>query len=161
MAVPFRHLAALLFLIIIPFSTAQAQDKADKAYTENFEAAAKSAKQEGLPLMLLFSADECSFCDQLHSEVLNHHGTNPIDNQLHLTEVNINRGGKLIDFDGDPIRGRIFVNRYEIIATPTVIIVAPDGKSLTKPVIGYKNKLSFMTALKQAIHKASEHPGNI
>lgn len=40
-----------------------------------------------------------------------------------IRELDIDCGGKIRDFDGEKIRTRIFVKRYGIYATPTLMLV--------------------------------------
>jgi len=146
-AVPFKAII-LIFFGLHPSSLFAEQSR---AFPPNFESEAAFATRQGVPHLVLFTANDCTYCDRLHTEVLKPglEGENSTG-QLHITEINIDRGGKVIDFDGAPVRGRIFVNRYQVIATPTAIFMTSNGTPLAKPVIGYRNKRTFLEALDKA-----------
>lgn len=116
---------------------------------------AQLARAAGLPIMIIFSADDCAYCERLKQEVvmpqLQQGG---LQDKVRIGEFNIHRGGKIIDFDGEQIRSRIFVSRYEIFATPTVILLDPQGHPLTDPLVGFDNARDYIDKLENAIDSA-------
>ncbi len=106
--------------------------------------------------MVLFSAPDCIFCDKLAAEVLEPEiKSGQLKQRVKLLEIDIHRGGKVTDFDGDPIRSRIFTDRYKVIATPTVIFMDYDGTPLSKPLMGYTSDSRYPETLKMAIERAT------
>ena len=113
------------------------------------------AKEVGVPILLVFGADDCDYCERLKREVLkpgieNH----DFDRKVLIREFDINAHGKIIDFDGEKIRTGVFVDRYNIYATPTIIIVDYQGKPLADPIVGYDNADSYRQLLIQRIEYA-------
>jgi len=106
--------------------------------------------------MVLFGSTNCIFCDKLATEVLEPQvESGQLKRQVKLLKINIHRGGKFTDFDGDPIRSRIFIDRYKVIATPTVIFMDYDGAPLSKPLMGYTSDSRYPETLKMAIERAT------
>lgn len=106
-------------------------------------------KDQGL-LLVLFVSNNCGYCKKLKAEYLC-----PMlqKNKYHLIlrEVNIDNGGKIIDFDGIPIRSRIFTRRYDIFATPTLAFLDSRGNVLTSSIVGYDNPENYQTHLQKAL----------
>ncbi|MEJ2590631.1 MAG: hypothetical protein P8178_04365 [Candidatus Thiodiazotropha sp.] len=71
-----------------------------------------------------------------------------------IREFDINAGGKLTDFDGERIRSRQFKRRYGIFATPTLLILDPDGKLLSDPIVGYNSAGEYRQLLEQSLLQA-------
>lgn len=116
---------------------------------------AQRARDAGLPIMVIFSADDCSYCERLKREVVTPQlQQGGLQDKVLVGEFNIDRGGKVIDFDGEKIRSRIFVSRYEVFATPTVILLDPQGHPLTDPLVGFDNARDYVNKLENAIDSA-------
>ena len=73
-------------------------------------------------------------------------------NQLAVVrEIDINTGGKMTDFNGERIRSRQFKDRYQIFATPTLLILDMHGKQLANPIVGYDSKEQYQALLKSRL----------
>ena len=116
---------------------------------------ARLARDAGLPIMVIFSSDDCGFCERLKQEVLTPQlQQGDLQDKVLVGEFNIDRGGKIIDFDGERIRSRLFVSRYDVFATPTVILLDPQGHPLTDPLVGFDNARDYIDKLEHAIDSA-------
>ena len=116
---------------------------------------ASSARSAGIPIMVIFTADSCGYCTRLRDEVLLpllQHGA--LKNKVLIREFDIDIGGKITDFDGERIRSRIFVSRYDIYATPTVVLLDSYGRPLTDPIVGFNGADSYTEFLDHAISSA-------
>ncbi len=122
---------------------------------DDWAAEATQARQSGIPIMVVFSADHCFYCERMKAEVLTPQLQQGLfKNRVRVREFNIDAGGKITDFDGEPIRGRIFVTRYNVFATPTVVLVDYRGKLLTSPLIGFDNSEDYANHLDRKISNA-------
>ena len=77
-----------------------------------------------------------------------------IAGRVHITEFDINRGGKVVDFDGERVRSGVFVARYDVFATPTVLLLDHQGHRLTDPLVGYDASEEYTHRLEDAITEA-------
>jgi thioredoxin-related protein len=107
-----------------------------------------SARRQHSPILVVFSADTCSYCVKLQQEIIeplsqdSQHG-----HHLLIREFDINSGGKITDFNGEAIRSRQFKRRYDIFATPTLLILDADGHPLTDPLVGYNSASEYRELL--------------
>ncbi|MES9971322.1 MAG: thioredoxin fold domain-containing protein [Candidatus Thiodiazotropha sp.] len=109
------------------------------------------AHERHSPILVVFNADTCSYCQRLKQEVLEPLAQDN-DNPLPLIrEFDIYSSGKIIDFNGDPIRSRQFKRRYNIYAVPTLMILDPDGKPLTDPIVGYNSQDEYLELLRTSL----------
>lgn len=116
--------------------------------TDDWSAEVAAARKAGVPILILFGSEHCGFCERLKSEVLEPLAQNgAIKNLGWIRELDIKRGGKIRDFDGEKIRTKIFVDRYGVYATPTLVLVDNQGKPLGTPVVGYNNAEDYRSYL--------------
>ena len=115
--------------------------------TQDWSAESAEARKSATPIIILFSKAGCAYCERLKKEMLE-----PLADRKHgsfarIRELDINRGGKITDFDGEKIRTKIFVSRYGIYATPTLMLVDYQGHSLGAPIVGYNNLENYLSYL--------------
>lgn len=109
------------------------------------------ARERHSPILVVFNADTCSYCQRLKQEVIEPL-THNSDNTLPLIrEFDIYSSGKIIDFNGDSIRSRQFKRRYNIYAVPTLMILDPDGKPLADPIVGYNSQDEYLELLRTSL----------
>ncbi|MES9856460.1 MAG: thioredoxin fold domain-containing protein [Sedimenticola sp.] len=150
-----QYLTLVAILILISSAQISVASEFEIENATDWEAEATNANTKHLPVMVVFSSDGCPYCDRLKSDLLKpliDGGT--LNKQVHINEFNISSGGKVVDFDGDRVRSRIFVDRYKIYATPTVVMLDYRGNQLTPPIIGYNNVTEYKDYLTAAIKDA-------
>jgi thioredoxin-related protein len=128
-----QYLATLILLV---FSCSAWSESPDADWSD----VAQTARDRHQPILVVFSADTCGYCSRLKREVLDPMSQQEAaDSQPLIREFDINTGGKLTDFNGERIRSRQFKQRYGIFATPTLLILDPDGHPLSDPLVGYNS----------------------
>ncbi|MCW8906465.1 MAG: thioredoxin fold domain-containing protein [Sedimenticola sp.] len=145
--------------LLLLLSTLPALSTAAPALVQDWSMEASQAQRKHQPIMLLFTSRDCHYCDRLEQEVLlplRNEGTLPA--RVHLRQFNIDRGGKLVDFDGEKIRARLFLSRYHVYATPTVVLLDHQGRPLAEPIVGYNGVARYLPILQQAIDRATAYP---
>jgi thioredoxin-related protein len=127
--------------------------------TDDWSAEVAEARISGLPIIILFSSDHCHYCERLKVEVLE-----PLIKRgelrkvARIRELQIDRGGKIRDFDGEKVRTRAFVKRYGIYATPTLVRVNARGEPLGAPIVGFNNPDDYLPNLKSVIEILGADP---
>ncbi|MCB1759496.1 MAG: thioredoxin fold domain-containing protein [Gammaproteobacteria bacterium] len=148
-----KLLCSALLLVI---SLAPLAEPLDQIQTSrDWSVEASSARGAGIPIMVIFTAKSCGYCTQLRDQVLQpllRQGA--LKNRVLIREFDIDSGGKITDFDGERIRSRIFVKRYDIYATPTVVLVDHLGRALTDPIVGFNGPEAYTEFLDHAISSA-------
>jgi len=125
--------------------------------TDDWEDVSQTARQRHTPILVVFSAETCSYCEKLKREVIDPlEKRQTADMPLLIREFDINTGGKLTDFNGEPIRSRQFKRRYHIFATPTLLIVDPDGNLLSDPIVGYNSAAEYRELLHASLATSFE-----
>jgi hypothetical protein len=71
-----------------------------------------------------------------------------------VREIDLDTGGKITDFDGEKVRARIFLSRYKVFATPTVLFLDAHGERLHEPLVGFNGVDKYQPLLRQALRKS-------
>lgn len=149
-----RLFVIFLALVLGGIAAAGSLDQIDVA--DDWETEASAARKAGIPLMVVFSTHDCTYCVRLKNQVLAPLvKSGKLPNKVLVREFKIDRGGKIVDFDGERVRARIFVKRYDIYATPTVLFVDYKGEPLASPIVGYNEPHAYTELLSENIDNAT------
>ena len=149
-------LKLFLFLILTPSIVFSADPSLTLSCTTDWQSEVEIAKRKGAPILVVFSSDSCMPCEQLKSELIEPMLTDgTVNRRVHITEFSINQGGKVTDFDGELVRSRMFVRRYNVFATPTVLLLEYNGEILSAPLVGYDASDDYSKRLNSAIADAT------
>jgi len=81
-------------------------------FESNWNSVAARIRETGWPVLVVFRSEDCFYCERLDEEVItplySRNAENPF---VVIREFDIHTGSKLVDFDGERIRSRIFVSR--------------------------------------------------
>lgn len=149
------HLSLLLILLVAaptPLVMGRPEDG-----VVDWSLVAEDAEARQLPIAILFTAPDCGHCERLLEEVIwPGFSGGELRGRALVGVVSIAAGGKLLDFDGELIRLPLFVKRYQVFATPTLVLVAPNGEPLAPAVVGYASDTStYQADLAQALTQAT------
>ncbi len=115
------------FLLVICFSISAGENPVTIFYNDH-DVAIEIAQSENKPLLIVFSADWCAYCDKLKSEII-------ADNHANNFVICI------IDYDTN----KTLVRKYKVKSLPTSIIL--KNKTEVNRKIGYKNKQDYINWL--------------
>ena len=113
------------------------------------------AHRRRLPIVLLVSTSDCSYCMLLKDEVLN-----PImksreyDDRALIGELMLDAAEPLRGFDGDYVRRGELASRFAAKVTPTLLFLAPDGAEIAPRIVGVNTIELFAYYLDRAIDTA-------
>jgi thioredoxin-related protein len=111
----------------------------------------------GLPMLLLVSQKHCPFCVLIKQDILA-----PMilagdyRDELLIRELFIDLHTSVVDFNGTTRDSAEFAHAYGVNLTPTLLFLGPDGKELTKRIIGINTPEMFFFYVDAAIQEAIE-----
>ncbi len=95
------------------------------------------AKQNGLVVVIEFSADDCAFCRKLEELFLLPMQRNTeYDDKILLRVVSLSDSDSLIDFDGRLVSTAEFAAQYDVTVTPTLVFLNTDGEQASEKLVG-------------------------
>ncbi len=120
--------------------------------TDNLAAVGAIAKNRGLPILIMYSAEDCDFCMRLEEEVLGPMGLNSSDmSRVIVRKVMMDEYDTLRDFSGQEQNAESFGIQQGVQVTPTLALVDAKGKELVPMIIGYQTPGLYASYLDTAI----------
>lgn len=116
------------------------------------------ARERGQPVALLVTGPDCGYCERLHREFLDNPAASGTLAAGAITrEISRDTGGKITDFDGERIRTRLFLARYDIFATPTLLLLSPEGDPLAPALVGFNGAQAYGELVASRLAHASQN----
>lgn len=129
---------------------------------ENLQTLSINARQTNLPILLVFGAEWCEFCDILREKVLNPMvlGGRYEGQYVYLRYVSIDEEEPIPDWTGQPILKRDFAYKMNADLTPTVVFLGPDGREVAPRIIGIASLDLYAALIHKALNIAYQELGN-
>jgi thioredoxin-related protein len=116
-------------------------------------AEARQAAARGVPLVVLYSRDDCSWCAKLRREHLGPLSRNPATPAV-IRELHMDRATPLVDFAGRRTTSADFSKQMQARFAPTVMFHGPDGAQLAESIVGYRLADFYGAYLDRAIEES-------
>ena len=129
--------------------------------TDDLAALGRTARRRRLPIVLLVSRSDCSYCMVLKDEVLNPMmKSGEYDDQALIAELMLDAAEPLRWFDREyEARGEL-ASRLETNLTPTLLFLGPDGAELARRIRGINTVELFGFYVDRAIGTARARMGS-
>lgn len=119
---------------------------------EDFAADARLMRERKIPMLVLFSADGCSWCETARQQVLDPMAADPGNaNRVLIRQVNIDRRVTIADFSGKTTTHRDFAQAHKARLTPTLMVLDADGREIAESIIGVRLLDFYGTYVERAI----------
>lgn len=123
----------------------------------NLQQLGAEAMQSKRPLLLIFTQDHCDFCHRLKEEILNPMQLSEKDrNRVLMRELRIDADAYYTNFDGNKIDGSDLFYYYNLVVTPTILLLDGDGKPFGEPLVGVNTIEMYGWYLNNAIDDARD-----
>ena len=115
----------------------------------------KLAREGGMPILLLVSQLTCPYCEQIKREILHPMVVaGDYRGELLIRELYMDTHGRIRDFKGRHVDNSQFAYGYDVYLTPTLLFLGPDGRELTKRMVGINTPEFYFYYVDQAIQSA-------
>mgnify|MGYP000057387593 CR=1 FL=1 len=156
-----RISTALMLLVLMSALSAVAVQAAEEQHTSKNISLAKDLQASAAQLLdkkvllLYVSAPSCSYCERLEQQILDPllvsgHYTD----KLLLRKINWESDIEVINFAGVGQLPVDLLLDYEIIATPTLLLLDKNGRQLAQPIVGYNGSDYYWHYLDLAIDES-------
>jgi thioredoxin-related protein len=149
-----RRAALLQHLLALAILTWAAWAPSAYALTsvEDFAADARLMRERRIPMLLLFSADGCSWCEHARQMVLDPMAADPGNaNRVLIRQVNIDHRTRVADFSGKPTTHLDFAALHKARLTPTLMVLDADGREIAEAIVGVRLLDFYGTYVDRAI----------
>ena len=98
---------------------------------------ASTSHEANLPILLIYTAKYCHYCDEVKASVFNPIAADPAYRErLVLREVRIDSDRRLVGFKGNVTSHRSFATDRGITIVPTLEFLDSAGLQVSRPLIG-------------------------
>lgn len=141
-----------VFLASLAATTALADNEVLVEEIRDFTRLASASDERRLPILLMFSANYCSYCVRLEEEFLKPMlRSGEYGDKVLIRKLKIDGSGSVRDFDGRQIAVEEFTGRYNISVTPTVVFLDGSGAQLAPKRVGLSTPDFYGGYLDQSI----------
>jgi thioredoxin-related protein len=123
--------------------------------TADLQADGQLAHARRLPILLVFSAQDCSYCEMLEEEFLRPMLlSGDYRDRIIIRKLLLDNGSRLTDFSGQRIDATRLSERYSITVTPTMLFLDEHGAELAQRMVGINTPELFGGYLDDCIETA-------
>ncbi len=157
----YRDRFAVAMLLVLLWGSAESSEAVPPPVTipplTDFCAELDAVRKTGRPLLLIFSAEHCFFCERLKENIIKPMlRSGDYDDRVMIRVTELDGHETIACVDGQPLAASELASRYEVRVTPTVLILGPDGKELAPRQLGINNEDYYGAYLDEAIAQAIE-----
>ncbi|MCF8198229.1 MAG: hypothetical protein K9J42_05655 [Sulfuritalea sp.] len=148
-----RQVGAMVWLLAGVVTTALGMEANVLEQARDLAADGRLVAAKRMPLLILYSQDDCSWCEKLKREYLGPMSRDPAVKVL-IRELHMDHATPLIDFEGRRTTSADFSRRVKARFAPTVMFHGPDGASLAEPIVGFLLADFYGAYLERAINES-------
>jgi len=150
-------LTALVSLWFLTTAAVSPVPETEVPVASDLSAIAKQASSKGLPILIVFSAEHCPYCELLEAEIIKPMIlSGDYKDQVLIYKIMTDDSRDLRDFDGGSINADILTQRYGVYVTPTMLFVDGRGQELSERILGINTVEMFGGLVDQAIDTAKQ-----
>ena len=103
----------------------------------DFSADAKAAASKGIPILVVVTRDDCTYCATIKKKILLPMQRNKrYRYRIIMREVNVDWSAAVTDFNGERVSAIHWAKQYQATFTPTVLLLDPSGREATERLVG-------------------------
>jgi len=142
---------SLLFMGLLFFvNTLQAEIKVETV--EDLRVLKQQAETDDLPVLLLFTSEDCEYCDALRiNYLLPMVKSSEYKSSILIRQIYIEDYSYLRDLKGELISGDVLALKYDVDVTPTILFISGSGNELAQRIVGISNIYYFGEILDKQI----------
>jgi hypothetical protein len=104
---------------------------------EDLQQEGQVARADRLPILLAFSAIECSYCDDLEDEFLKPMLlSGDYADKVIIRKLILDNGSHVRDFSGRSLEAAELAHAFRVFVTPTLLFVDADGREIAERMVG-------------------------
>jgi thioredoxin-related protein len=158
-----------IFSFIIVFavsSTAGARESASQEgeikLSTNLKKDGALAQELGVPMILMFSAEECPYCMVMESDYLEPLLKNrDYDSKVLIRKLHLDGFDDLVNFSGETVSASDISQEYEVWVTPTLLFLDDKGQEIQRRMVGLGVRDFVSAYIDESINLASNSLGKV
>jgi len=153
-----QFVLALMLLVSTSLNVASASTESEVETVNDMRVLEEQASAADLPVLLLFTAEECDYCEAIRAHYLEpmirtgQYASSLLFRQLYVDEFRYlrNRRGELVGGDQMALK-------FDVEVTPTILFIDASGKELAQRIVGLSGADYFDKTLSTHISQAQSN----
>ncbi len=148
------HSGRLLAILFAVFMHA-VEAGADVPVAVDLASLAKDIQSRRAPLLVIFSARDCEFCERLEQDhLLPMMSSGEYRDKVIIRKFMVDGISSVRDFAGHDVAPEAFADLYSVDVTPTLMVFDHRGRMLARKIVGYNGSEFFGVYLDNMIDTA-------
>ena len=158
-AIPALLLLVVTLYFVSPFSFARANSQVKEL--QNLQLLAEKSKQLELPIMLMFGAQWCEYCEVLKEQVFAPMALGGLYDEkvVLMRHVGVDEAALIPDWYGQPIKKSKWAYQLNADLTPTVLFLDGFGREVAPRIIGVTEITLYAGLIHQNLNLAYQNMG--
>ena len=153
----FIQLMAIPLVAALAYAHVGYTASADLPTTTDLQADGKLALQKQLPIMVVFTAENCPYCSALEADQLRPMMiSGDYDNKLIIRTLQIDSFKDITLFNGKAIPAETLATQLNVWVTPTIMFFDHEGHTLAPKIVGYNTPDMFGGYLDESIDQSRQ-----
>ncbi|MBF6058972.1 thioredoxin family protein [Thiomicrorhabdus heinhorstiae] len=150
-----------IFLALSGSLPTNAQPATSMQELRNLQELSAQARLNKLPIMLMFGAEWCEYCELLREEVLDPMAAGGLyeGKVVLMRHVGVDEPDPLIDWEGKPIQKSRWAYRLDADLTPTILFFDGQGKEVAPRIVGIAEITLFTNVIHRNLNIAYRNMG--
>lgn len=142
-----------LILLISPTSILASEVEVET--TTDLYSSAQHASTQNVPILLMFSAAHCPYCDILENEILIPMLiSGDYTDRVLIRKILLDEHDDVRNFNGNTTSVDQISAHYDVFVTPTMLFLGPDGRELAPRIVGVNTLEMFGGRVDEAIDRS-------
>lgn len=152
-----KQLQILLWLLAMSLGAHAASPPVQVPQTTDLAADGRLAAERQLPILLVFSAHHCGYCELLEQEILRPMLlSGDYKDKILIRKIILDGVGTLRNFEGEAVDAGSFATLRDVYVTPTILFVDAQGRELAPRLVGINTVEMFAGLVDAAIEQARD-----
>ncbi|NPA71351.1 MAG: thioredoxin fold domain-containing protein [Gammaproteobacteria bacterium] len=128
---------------------------------QNLQTLGEQARQAELPILLMFGAEWCEFCEQLNEEIFEPMGLNGLyeGKVMFMRHVGVDEQALIPGWNGQMIKKSNWAYALDADLTPTVLFVDGSGREVAPRIVGISEITLYAGLVHQNLNTAYKNMG--
>ena len=159
---PLKHFLSMIVLVLLTQFSLSAHAENPLPELGDMQALGAQAKEKELPIMLMFSAKWCEYCEVLKEQVIYPMMINGMyeGKVMYLRNVGVDEPDPIRDFQGKRYKNKAaWAFHLSADLTPTFLFVDGNGKEIAERIVGIPEVTLFAALIHSRVNDAYQAMG--
>jgi len=149
-------IVSVFAFLVAHAGSGESSDSDNVPTTTDLHMLALQSNQEKLPILIMYAAEHCEYCERLEEELLGPmHESGLYRNRVIIRKVMIDGYQNITDFSGASVEADNYAFKQGVQVTPTLRFLDAQGNQLAPEMVGYNTPEMYAAYVENAIESSN------